>query len=61
VAANKLVALNITDMITHDENELAEFLEPLDETENIRGVLDKELQEVMDNIHKLFFGLYIMS
>ncbi len=48
-------------MITHDENELAEFLEPLDETENIRGVLDKELQEVMDNIHKLFFGLYIMS
>ena len=36
-------------MITHDENELAEFLEPLDETEDIQSFIDKEVQEV----HKL--------
>jgi hypothetical protein len=33
-------------MITHDEDELTEFLEPLHETEDVLSVLDKEVQEV---------------
>ncbi|GBC10110.1 hypothetical protein RclHR1_09340009 [Rhizophagus clarus] len=44
-STNKYVGLNITDMITHDEDELIEFLEPLYETDDTRSVLDKEIQE----------------
>lgn len=45
-STNKYVGLNITDMITHDEDELTEFLEPLYETEDVRSILDKKVQEV---------------
>ncbi|CAG8705918.1 1840_t:CDS:10, partial [Rhizophagus irregularis] len=41
-STNKYVGLNITDMITHDEDELTEFLEPLYETEDVR---DNKVQE----------------
>lgn len=33
-------------MITHDEDELTEFLEPLYETEDVRSILDNKVQEV---------------
>ncbi|CAG8444246.1 11037_t:CDS:10, partial [Funneliformis caledonium] len=53
VPTNKLTSLNITDMISHDENELAEFLEPLNETEYIREVLNKELQENIEVVEMM--------
>ncbi|RIA89533.1 hypothetical protein C1645_772097 [Glomus cerebriforme] len=49
-STNKFVGLNITDMITHDENELAEFLEPLDETNEVQSILDKEVQENIEYV-----------
>ncbi|EXX52311.1 Ski2p [Rhizophagus irregularis DAOM 197198w] len=48
-STNKYVGLNITDMITHDEDELTEFLEPLYETEDVRDNKDIELVKVEKN------------